>query len=378
MEEEMYTSAIIREFERGMLNCAPGTTLRSFLSDKLHCDPMRITKKFAGDASIGKRVFTPCKHTPDTVAEMARVQAELEAIETRFMSHLQRSPGSNTTSSTYTKSRGGSTTRGSSRHDSLHLSTAANNNNNHHHHHHPKAGLLLHPGLRTRASPTTSNITQQQYDLLYSGRGATNFKALASTSRQDNDAPVLIDHTGQVVMTRERIDAYGRPIYLPVQQGGQNIGVNKAIVVPGPAGQLAIHDLASPCFMQSPSHYLPSSQAQRNYMRTDLSEQPMPLYQQQSSSSPTPKRKRKENQFLQDAHSPELSSRRRSSDSELAAKEADSRLLLDFFVSVHQRTSSPNQKKSYTTENGDDASLSPQSRRQRPVEKGTHDATTAR
>ena len=61
IEEEMYTSAIIREFERGMLTCAPGTTLRSFLSEKLHCDPMRITKKFAGDASIGKRVFAPCK-----------------------------------------------------------------------------------------------------------------------------------------------------------------------------------------------------------------------------------------------------------------------------------------------------------------------------
>ena len=47
-----------------MLACPAGTTLRSYLSEKLHCDPMRITKKFAGDASIGKRVFTPCKQTP--------------------------------------------------------------------------------------------------------------------------------------------------------------------------------------------------------------------------------------------------------------------------------------------------------------------------
>ncbi|KAJ1448184.1 hypothetical protein M885DRAFT_450534, partial [Pelagophyceae sp. CCMP2097] len=61
VEEESYTTAVIREFERGMLSCAPGTTLRSFLSEQLNCDPMRITKKFAGDASIGKRVFAPCK-----------------------------------------------------------------------------------------------------------------------------------------------------------------------------------------------------------------------------------------------------------------------------------------------------------------------------
>merc|ERR1719426_123257 len=58
-------AAVIREFERGMLACPAGTTLRSYLSEKLHCDPMRITKKFAGDASIGKRVFTPCKQTPE-------------------------------------------------------------------------------------------------------------------------------------------------------------------------------------------------------------------------------------------------------------------------------------------------------------------------
>ena len=89
MEEEHFTTAIIREFERGMLSCPPGTTLRSYLSEKLHCDPMRITKKFAGDASIGKRVFTPCKQTPENVAEARRVRSELGDMERRFAGHLQ-------------------------------------------------------------------------------------------------------------------------------------------------------------------------------------------------------------------------------------------------------------------------------------------------
>ena len=31
-----------------------GTTLRWLLAHELHCDPMRITKKFTKDASIGK------------------------------------------------------------------------------------------------------------------------------------------------------------------------------------------------------------------------------------------------------------------------------------------------------------------------------------
>ena len=88
-EEELFTAAVIREFERGMLACPAGTTLRSYLSEKLHCDPMRITKKFAGDASIGKRVFTPCKQTPELQEEARRVRAELRDMERRFAAHLQ-------------------------------------------------------------------------------------------------------------------------------------------------------------------------------------------------------------------------------------------------------------------------------------------------
>lgn len=38
----------IRDFNAGYLDASPGTTLRTFLSDKLQCDPMRITKKFTG------------------------------------------------------------------------------------------------------------------------------------------------------------------------------------------------------------------------------------------------------------------------------------------------------------------------------------------
>lgn len=58
-EEESYVARVIQDFNNGFLNAPAGTTLRTFLSDKLNCDPMRITKKFTGDACIGKRVFHP-------------------------------------------------------------------------------------------------------------------------------------------------------------------------------------------------------------------------------------------------------------------------------------------------------------------------------
>ena len=71
---------VIRDFNGGLLDAAPGTTLRSYLSDKLNCDPMRITKKFTGDASIGKRVFHPRENaSPAAVEQSRREIAELEA-----------------------------------------------------------------------------------------------------------------------------------------------------------------------------------------------------------------------------------------------------------------------------------------------------------
>ncbi|KAH8085017.1 hypothetical protein JL720_7732 [Aureococcus anophagefferens] len=72
VEEERYVERVIRDFNNGLLHAAPGTTLRNYLSEKLNCDPMRITKKFTGDASIGKRVYHPSENAPEPAVERAR------------------------------------------------------------------------------------------------------------------------------------------------------------------------------------------------------------------------------------------------------------------------------------------------------------------
>jgi len=56
-EEEEYTGKIIHFFNTGALALPEGTTLRAYLAEKLHCDPMRITKKFTGSSCLGKRVY---------------------------------------------------------------------------------------------------------------------------------------------------------------------------------------------------------------------------------------------------------------------------------------------------------------------------------
>ncbi|KAJ1445135.1 hypothetical protein M885DRAFT_454009, partial [Pelagophyceae sp. CCMP2097] len=80
-EEERFVERVIQDFISGKLAAAPGTTLRNYLSEKLHCDPMRITKKFTGGASIGKRVYQPCERAS---------QAALECVSRRSTAAMHR------------------------------------------------------------------------------------------------------------------------------------------------------------------------------------------------------------------------------------------------------------------------------------------------
>jgi len=77
VEEEEYVARVIRDFNSGYLNAPAGTTLRTYLSEKLHCDPMRITKKFTGDACIGKRVFHPALRCANNADEIDKSQVSL-------------------------------------------------------------------------------------------------------------------------------------------------------------------------------------------------------------------------------------------------------------------------------------------------------------
>jgi len=56
-EEQAYADRLVRDFEAGLLPLENGATLRAYLSRKLNCDPMRISKKFAGNKCLGKQVF---------------------------------------------------------------------------------------------------------------------------------------------------------------------------------------------------------------------------------------------------------------------------------------------------------------------------------
>lgn len=74
VEEETYVARVIQDFNSGFLYAPAGTTLRTYLSEKLKCDPMRITKKFTGDACIGKRVFHPAVRCSSNAPSIDKAQ----------------------------------------------------------------------------------------------------------------------------------------------------------------------------------------------------------------------------------------------------------------------------------------------------------------
>jgi len=55
--EETYANRLVKDFNLGALpDCKPGVTLRAYLARKLHCSPMRISKKYAGN-NVGKAIY---------------------------------------------------------------------------------------------------------------------------------------------------------------------------------------------------------------------------------------------------------------------------------------------------------------------------------
>lgn len=88
-EESRYAAQLITYFKEGLLPLERGTMLRLYLSQKLNCEPMRITKKFTGGECIGKQVFRPCSPTPDSRVRIMQAQVELIALEADFIKRLK-------------------------------------------------------------------------------------------------------------------------------------------------------------------------------------------------------------------------------------------------------------------------------------------------
>ncbi|KAL7528183.1 hypothetical protein ACHAXR_002312, partial [Thalassiosira sp. AJA248-18] len=95
-EEEAYANRLIQEFKAGLLPLTDGTTLRTFLSKLLNCDPMRISKKFVGSNCIGKQVFRRRGADVNNLSpdEIEKTRFELSELEKKFLDRVAQNKSS--------------------------------------------------------------------------------------------------------------------------------------------------------------------------------------------------------------------------------------------------------------------------------------------
>ena len=87
-EEEAYAARLIHAFDAGVLaDLENGATLRAFLSRRLRCSAMRISKKFAGDKCLGKQIYL--RHAAAAAEAEAEARA-LAALEAAFVAAATR------------------------------------------------------------------------------------------------------------------------------------------------------------------------------------------------------------------------------------------------------------------------------------------------
>ena len=91
LEEEEYATRYIHYFSSGLLALPEGKTLRASLAEKLSCDPMRITKKYAGASCLGNKISKLCDRPKFSPYDVDMAKIEIARLERRF--HLRLAQG---------------------------------------------------------------------------------------------------------------------------------------------------------------------------------------------------------------------------------------------------------------------------------------------
>ncbi|GMF17610.1 unnamed protein product [Phytophthora fragariaefolia] len=90
-DEEVFAAALIDCFFKGILDIAEGTTLRAFLSARLCCNPMRISKKLASESIAEIRIpkklgsSTYVRRGEVTMEEHIEAEEALQKLQDRYM-----------------------------------------------------------------------------------------------------------------------------------------------------------------------------------------------------------------------------------------------------------------------------------------------------
>eukprot|EP01041_Mallomonas_annulata_P001026 gene1026-2012_t len=125
LEEETYATRLITEFEKGTLtDCDVGCSLRTYLSTKLNCVAMRISKKFVG-RPLGKCLYRKNIHADSALIN--RIKEELDDLRQNWLLFESYKSSSNPTNNNTNITNNNNTTNTT---NTIHTTINSNNSTN--------------------------------------------------------------------------------------------------------------------------------------------------------------------------------------------------------------------------------------------------------
>jgi hypothetical protein len=88
VDEHKYANMMMKQFQAGALPLVDGLHLRGFIASLLQCDPLRVTKKYAGQ-SIGKQNFFYQQHKGYCYNLHIKLQKRVSSLRNHFYWHIQ-------------------------------------------------------------------------------------------------------------------------------------------------------------------------------------------------------------------------------------------------------------------------------------------------
>ncbi|OWZ16141.1 hypothetical protein PHMEG_00010109 [Phytophthora megakarya] len=88
IDEHKYANLLMKQFQAGALPLADGLHLRVFMANMLQCDPLRVTKKYAGQA-IGKQNFLYRSQKNYCYNLHIKLQKQLSNLRNHYYWHVQ-------------------------------------------------------------------------------------------------------------------------------------------------------------------------------------------------------------------------------------------------------------------------------------------------
>lgn len=88
VDEHKYANMMMKQFQAGALPLVDGLHLRGFLASMVQCDPLRVTKKYAGQA-IGKQNFSYQARRGYCYNLHIKLQKRVSSLRNHFYWHIQ-------------------------------------------------------------------------------------------------------------------------------------------------------------------------------------------------------------------------------------------------------------------------------------------------